>query len=332
MKEITKFAQIGGTPSDLPNVLDAPGSSIDVVFAEAIIANKPTSILEENNIITVRSVPSEVDRIRFPIVRNTQFTWTEMDARTGSYAGSDVDSSALTAVEYRDVRPTVKTANVFLPDSVSLLNKVNFELYSQIGATEAQRKKEFDALALLGSPATITNLYAAGGFTSAGSTDAGSTLDPMDLVKTKELLMTGSDINKPDYAIMHPEQYVSLNTHADFAPGATVNGAMMRKAKFDENGDIVKFDGLDIFVTELLPSIGSTTLSGQITDDRYTVLGHPVIIGTRGLTIGRGEHMGIKVFTEDSRRFHGQFKIFDMSYEHTLLVQEALVNVVAANS
>lgn len=332
MKDITKFSQINGTPSDLYNVIDSPGSSIDVIFAEAIIANKPTSLLEEANIITVRTAPQDTDKIMFPIVKNKQFTWYDLNPRGGgSYAGSDISASTVDQVIYKPVQPTVKSASIFLPDSIPLANKVNFDLYAKLGATESQRKKEQDALQLLGSVATHSTFYAAGGFTETGSCDSGSTLDPLDLLKAKRTLSTGSNIFPPDFALMHPNTYIALNTHADFAPGTTSPGAMMRKAQFDENGDIKKFDGMDIYVTELIRSVGSASLSADADDSRFTSLSHPVVLGTKGKTIGRGEHEGIKVYQEDSRLRHGKSVIFDVSYDHTLLVDQAVILIIAAD-
>jgi len=335
MKDITKFAgttYVTGTVSGLNSTLDSVGSSQDMIFAEAIIANEPTSILEEAGIITVRQAPPEVDEVSFPIVRNTQLTWYEIDDRsTSAYVGSDINATGLNAVVYKVVRPTVKSASIFLPDTVSLLNKTDFDLFAKLGAIDAKRKKEEDACDLLGSSGGYTNVYTAGGF-GTGSLSSGSTLDPRDLTQAKRLLSTGSNINVPDFALMYPNQYEQLNTHGDFAPGASTNGAMLRKARFDDDGNIVRFDGMDIYVTELLPLIGSATLSGiEQTDNLCTALSHPVVVGCKGRAVGRGEHFGIKVSTEDTRRMHGQWKIFDTSYANTILMTESLVWIRAAN-
>ena len=84
---------------------------------------------------------------------------------------------------------------------------------------------------------------------------------------------------------------------------------------------------MDLYVTELMP-IGSPTIN----TDAYVTNGHPVIVGVKGLAIGRGQHdPAIKISTEDTRRRHGQWKIFDMSYDHTVLVQESIVNIRAAD-
>ena len=328
MKDITQFANVVGTPTGVVT-LDVAGSSQDRIFAEAVVANEPTSILEQAGIVTVRRVPVGVDECAFPVVRNTQFTWTEIDARTGSNAlGSDLNASALSAVEYRKVRPTIKTANVFLPDEVSLVNGTNFDLYAKLGAIETSRKKEADTMVVLTTEANHTNLYNAGGiFMSNGSITAGSTLMPYDLSKARTYLSTGSNINPPDFALMHPNQYNQLNTHSDFAPGATARGAMLRKARFNEDGDIVRFDGMDIFTSELMPAVtGSATTAYPA-----GVNGHPVIIGARGKAVARGETIGVRVSTEDSRRLHGKWLIFDVSYASDVLVKEALLLFRAAD-
>lgn len=317
MKELTQFYASVTPQANVSNLgsLDPVGSSIDKIFAEAIVANKPTSILEENGIIVVKVAPAEKDKVSFPIIRNTQLTWSTIGRGTND-TGSDLGVSLLNQVEYKEVTPTLKTATIFIPDNVSLLNKVDFDMYAMIGATDAQRKKEYDALAALAVEANVGTVKVAGGYTaSTGSIAAGSTLDPMDLVKMKRDMSTGSNINKPNFVIVHPNQYAQLNTHADFAPGATINGAMMRKAKFDDNGDIVRFDGMDIYVSELVPAGAG---------GYYAVAGHPAIVGAKGLAIGRGEHHGIVVNTQDNRVLHGQYKVFDMSYDNTVLVKEAV--------
>jgi len=336
MKDITKFASMAGTVSGLNSTLDSVGSSQDKIFADAIIANEPTSILEEAGIITVRQVPPGTDEVSFPLVRNTQLTWYEIDDRSASaYVGSDISASALNAVVYEVVRPTVKSSVIFLPDTVSLLNKTDFDLFAKLGAVDAKRKKEEDGCDLLGSEGGFTQQYTAGGFTATGSLTSGSTLDPKDLTQAKALLATGSDINVPDFVLMHPTQYEQINTHGDFAPGTSTNGAMLRKARFDDDGNIVRFDGMDIYVTELLPTLGSPGLTNNEQADAYYgsgLYGHSVLVGSKGKAVGRGEHFGIKVSTEDSRRFHGQWKIFDISYANAILMKESLVYIRAVGA
>lgn len=326
MKQMSKFANVAGTPSGLANQLDNVGSSQDVIFAEAIVTMEPTSILEEAGIVAVRQTPNPHDELSFPIVRNTQLTWTEIDGRaTTNSLGSEFDTSGLNRVEYKVVRPTVKSASIFLPDEVSLLNKVSFDLYSEMCARDAKRKKEEDALTILTTESNISNLYAAGGFSSNGSVAAGSTLDPSDLLSAQRILGTGSDPITPDFVLVHNNQYEQLNKHEDFAPGTTSPGAMMRKASFDQDGNIVRFTGMDIYKTELLPGqTGSATTA-------YEVDGHPVVVGKKGLAIGRGEKLGVTIHTQDDRIRHGTYKVIDMAYDHTILVDESLVLIRSAD-
>lgn len=321
MKEITQFANVVGAPSDVLNQ-DPAGSTQDFLFAEAIVANEPTSVLVEEGILVVQKLPAEVDEARFPILRNKVFTWNTLDWRAAStIVGSDVAANAVNVIEFRRIRPVGQTANIFLPDGVQLVNKVSFDMYVQLVATEAKRKKEADGLAkIMGTSSNVevfTQKYAAGGFVSGGSVITGSTLTPLDLIKAKKTLMTGSNVQKPDFCLVHPSQYQALNTHADFAPGATARGAMLRKAKFNEDGDIVKFDGMDVIVSELAPA-GSVAANTA-----FVNAGHWALVGTRGKCGARAEHYGLRVSSEDSRRFHGVFKIFDMDYEHDILVDEA---------
>lgn len=335
MKKLTQFANVVGADSDVAGTLDPQGSTQDWVLAEAIVANEPTSLLVEEGVVTVQRLPADVDEARFPILRNKQFTWTTLDWRAANNTstnpfGSDISANALNVIEFRRVRPTTKTANIFLPDGVSLINKVTFDTYVRLFATEAARKKEADALSkLMGTSAnveTFTQLYAAAGMTSGGSVNTGSTLTPNDLLEARRILMTGSNINKPDFVLVHPQQYQQLNTHSDFAPGATARGAMLRKAKFNEDGDIVRFDGMDVLVSELVPA-------GSVADDTaFVAAGHWALVGTRGLCGARAEHMGIRIASEDHRRYHGTFKIIDMDYEHDILVDEAQVLIRATDA
>lgn len=337
MKDISVFSSLtqmgdvatGGTPT---GSLDVGGSTVDKFFAEAIVAFEPTSVLEEAGIIRVLKVPTEQEKVSFPVVRNTELTWNEIkrnlsNSASGTDLGSEYNASALNEVHYKEAFVTTKSASIFLPDTVSLLNKTNFNLYADVAARDAKRKKEEDGIGSLFDYTKYSEsntLFTAGGFTGAGSTAAGSTLDPLDLVKAKRNMASGSpagiNVNVPDFVLMHPIQYAELNTHADFAPGATSNGAMMRKAKFDEDGNIVRFDGMDIFVSEHVPARTAATDKGYY----GATTGHDVLVGRRGLTIARGEHFGIIVNTQDDRRRHGQWKILDIDYGYTdILVPEA---------
>lgn len=329
MRDIEQFGTAGvtGTPTGLRNALDADGSSLDVIFADAIVAMEPTTVLEEAGIITVRQTPTENDRLSFPIVRNTQLTWVTIDPRNGNAdLGSNENATALNRVEYKIVQPTVKTANIFLPESVSLLNKVDFDMFTQILAVDAKRKKEADALTCLTVEGSLTLKYSAGGFVSNGSVTTGSTLSLTDMLAAKRLLKTGSDPVRADFALMHSIQYEQINKTAQLAPGATSPGAMDRKVRFNEVGDIVNFNGLDLYETELMPSVtGSVTTA-------YVTTGHPVIIGKKGWAIGRGERMGMRISTEVRPTLHGQFKVVDMEYDHTVLVKESIVLLRASDT
>jgi hypothetical protein len=330
MKDISQFANITGAASGLINALDAVGSSVDLIFADAIVAMEPTTVLEEAGIIVIKAVPDPVDKISFPIVRNTQLTWHTIDGRAaanaGSALGSDISASAMRSVVYKETRPTVKSAAIFLPDSVSLLDKVDFNLFAQLAAVDAKRKKEYDALVLLTTESEHTNIYRAYNFASAGSEGAGSTITPENIVSAKRLLSTGSDPSVPDFCLVHPIQYEDLISNADFAPGATSPGAMMRKAVWDNDGNLVRFNGVDIYVTELLPGVTGSVTTCYVTD------GHPAIIGKKGWAIGRGEKQGITVSSVDDRIRHGTFKVIDMCYDQTLLVKESMVLLRCADA
>ena len=331
MKQITQFANVVGAPNDVIT-LDPQGSSQDWMMAEAVVANEPTSVLVEQGIVKVYKAPKDVDEVRVPIGRNKQLTWSTLDWRAAStVVGSDVSAQALAILEYRKMRPVGKTANIFLPYGIDLINKIDYDYYVKMLATDAARQKEADALSvIMGTSAnveTFTQKYAAGGFISGGSVITGSTLTPNDLLKAKELLTTGSNVNHADFVLVHPKQFRQLNSHADFAPGATARGAMMRKARFSERtGDLVAFEGMDIVVSELVPA-GSVAANTA-----FVNAGHWALVGTRGLCGARAEHLGMTIKSMDHPLFHGTFKIVDMDYAHDILVDEAQVLLRCADA
>ena len=336
MKDISLFGDpaTGGTPT---GSLDVGGSTVDRYFAEAIVASMPTSVLEEAGIIRVVTIPTESEKVSVPIVRNTELTWNEIkrnqSGTSGTDLGSEYDASKLNEVHYKEAFVSTKSASIFLPDTVSLLNKTNFNLYAEVAARDAKRKLEEDGI---GSLMTYTSYiqgqtaFTAGGYLT-GSVGTGSTLDPFDLIKCARNMAsgspTGANPTSPDFVLLHPIQYAQLNTHSDFAPGVTSPGAMMRKAKFDEDGNLVRFNGLDLYVSEHIPAIGSGTRVEQV------IAGHDVLVGKKGLTIARGQHSGIVVTTQDDRRRHGQWKIMDLDYGYTnILVPEANYLLLASDS
>lgn len=329
MKDISKFANVAGTPSNVSNALDTVGSSLDYLFAQAIVAAEVPSVLEEQGIVTVRSVPDPKDGVKIPIVRNTQFTWNEIDWRVSTNSlGSEFNTQAMNRVEYRKILPTLKTVPVFLPDGVSLLTGAdNFRLHAEMVARDAKRKKEVDGLTLLTTEGSLESgkLYAAGGFTANGSVNAGSTLDPADLLGARRILKTGSDPVTADFALMHSIQYEQINRHPDFAPGATSPGAIERKARFNADGDIIRFGGMDIIESTNLPGVtGSATTA-------YPVDGHPVIVGKKGMVLGRGEKSGVDVHMQDDRIRHGTYIVVDTHYGHDILAKEAIVLIRTAD-
>ena len=90
MKDISLFGDpaTGGTPT---GSLDVGGSTVDKFFAEAIVANMPTSVLEEAGIIRVVTIAPETEKVSVPVVRNTELTWTEIKRNQSGTAGTDVD-------------------------------------------------------------------------------------------------------------------------------------------------------------------------------------------------------------------------------------------------
>ena len=319
MREVGKFI----TTTKRADV-DAGGSTADSIYADAVLANMPTLVVKQNNLLLTKDVPGQVDSAIFPIFTNMDLTWTNISG-TGSDLGSENTSTAGDAGTFQKITPVQSTANIFVTDMVDLtVNKADFELYSKIGGVSVQKKIDQDAIEdgiMAAETATGSNVYACGGFSAEGSIDAGSTLTPADLSDARRLLSTGSNIYPPNVILMHPNQYNQLVMHQDFSPNA--NTAASRKAKFDANGNLSGYDGMDVVVTELV-NAGSS--------DPFDVAGHPVAVFTKGMSGALAtKNAGFNVVSQDDRLRHGKYKIFDVMFKAGLLIPASIVILRAAD-
>ncbi len=312
MKEVGKFIS---TTKRLD--VDSAGATVDTIYAEAVLANAPTTVVKEKGLLMTKDVPGQTDAVTFPIFDNFNLSWTNISG-TGSDLGSEIETTQGVAGKWKKITPVGYSAALFVTDEVDLTtNKADFELYARLGGVAVSRKIDqdsiqdgiFNAVSESGS-----NVYSAGGFTAEGSVDAGSTLTPSDISKAKTLLATGSNVYHPDVILVHPNQYNQLVMHQDFSHNS--NTAALKKAVF-KDGQLIAYDGMEIVTTELI-NAGS--------GDAYTVAGHPVGIFTRSLSGALAtKNAAFRVTTEDSRLRHGKYKIFDIRFKADVLIPESIV-------
>lgn len=323
MAYIGKFAEKANNPT-MRSTVDPNGSTVDKIFADAVMASIPTMVMEQYGLALVKDIPEQHDTVSFPIYTNFDLTWNNLSESGSANNGSVITMTAGNAVTYKETTPVLYSAGIFIADMVDIsTNKSDFDHYSEIAGVQVARKKDTEFITVIAAEDQLTNVsrYAAGGFTANGSLSTGSTLTPSDLTSVKTLLSTGSDIYVPDVALMHRNQYQSLVLHQDFSVNA--NTAVSRKATW-KDGELVRYDGLDIVVTELVTAGSGLEWEG--------VSGHPIFVFRKGKSVGFAEKKAaFKVNTVDDRIRHGKFKIFDVMLSSKVLIPASIVILRAAD-
>ncbi len=334
-KNYKQFKQVGAFAANVPNLtqrstVDAAGSSIDTIFAEAVLQSMPTLVVEQFNLMQVKEWDGQEDSVTFPVHKNFDLDWTNLSG-TGSDTGSDLAITATNATTWRKITPILYGAGLFIHDMVDIsVNKHNFDQYASRGGIAVQRFVDQTAITdgLLGIEdawATGSNLYVAGGTSNnltTGSISTASLLTPKNLIEGRKILRTGSDIYAADAVLMHPNQYYQLIVHTDFSE---TQSSEVRKFATWENGVLVKFDQMDVVVTELVPTgdVQAAAFKGY-----YTVggnnIGRPVVILSKGITAALAKKSaGFAVHTVDDRLKHGSYKLFDVMFKSEPLVPES---------
>ena len=312
MKQVGKFI---ATTKRLD--VDPSGATEDTIYAEAVLANAPTTVVKEKGLLMVRDVPGQSDSVTFPIFNNFKLSWTNISG-TGSDLGSEIETTQGGAGRWKKLTPVGYSAGLFISDEVDIsTNRADFELYAKLGGVEVSRKIDQDSIqdAIMNAATESgSNVYSAGGFVAEGSVGTGSTLTPSDISKAKTLLSTGSNIYHPNVILLHPNQYNQLVMHQDFSNNA--NTAALKKAVF-KDGQLIAYDGMEIVTTELVNSG---------TDGGYVAPGHPAAVFTRAKSGALAtKNSAFRVTTEDSRLRHGKYKIFDIRFKADVLIPESIV-------
>lgn len=315
MQDVSKFANEVTAAS-----LDASGVTTDKEFMTAIMILQPVSPLEEKGVIRVKEVAAPLDKAVFTVMTDSTLSFTTVDARGGevSTCGSN---STITAPTFVEVQPVTKSATVFIHDNVDLVNPVQFKEIAQVAATATKRQKIKDAvveLETMGNYTAGTSIRNAGGFTAKGAVANTDQLIPNDLSAAKSDIKANLGLIA-DVILVHSNQLVQLTSHADFAPGSTTS-SNFRKAKWDADGNLVRFDGMEIIeVIELnLQTAGDFTGSPGYN-------GHYAFVGIKNLILARGEN-NKKNKVEDFRQpcQHGTQRTIDINYDYALIYPAAV--------
>ena len=314
------MADITGTPTNRA-VADTAGSTVDTIFADAVLASMPTLVVEEKGLLMMQEVPAQHDSVTFPVLANFDLTWTSLSG-TGSDLGSEVSVTSGPATTFRKFTPECMSAGIFIHDMIDLtVNKHSFDTYSNLAAVNVSKKIDQDGInyGIMSVVSTVgSRAVRVGGGYATGSITSGSTLGPDDLSDAKTTMSTGSDIYVPDTALMHPNQYNQL------IQSTALQNQLYRvsdKATF-RDGEMVAYDGMEIVVSELVNSGAwfDATEAGF-----YPTAGHPVAVFKRAVAGAMARKTaGFKVSTVDDRIKHGQFKIFDIMFKAAVLVPEAI--------
>ncbi len=323
--------------------LDASSDTVSKKFTELVRLARPQTNLVESGIVRVQDVEPNTDEAIFTTQVQQAFTWTEYDKRGSEIsilAAGSATFQSYTAPNYLTVTPTTKSSTLFLHDNISLVNPVRMaEIMAQV-TEEIAMAKELNAYTIMGSAGLYTgsvSIFQANGYTNLATVAAasggqsgsyvttGSTLVPSDLVAAKKDLKTsGNRKIKPNVVLLATEQLSDLETHGDFAPAQSSN-ANFKKAIYDENGKLIRFDGMDLVESQEMPTLSTGHFASAD--------GHYVFVGQKNLMCARGEHSAKnKVETFRDPKNHGTELTMDVSYAHGLMIPKAMRLIAASDT
>lgn len=323
MDELSKFADSYTTAGSL----DSGDSTVDRIFAEAMIIAQPTAPLEEKGVIEVMDTGANTDKVVFTVIPESTFTWRTVDTR-GSELVSGGSLQKIAAPTFAEAQPTTKSATIFIHDNINLVNPVDFKKIAIIAGNQVKQKKILDGvteLTTLANYTVSTSVKNANGYTTYGAVASDDTLTPNDLVSAKNDLKGQTSPIVPDVCLVHTKQLNQLENNANFSPGQTTN-ANFKKAKFDENGHLIEFDGMEII--ELLEAEYAQITSGSFTSNN----GHYAIVGKKDLMLGRGEN-NRKNTVEDFRNpeEHGVRRTLNVNFDYVLKYPDGIRLIAATD-
>ena len=309
-QDISKFTDYYTTAGSM----DSGDATVDRIFAEAMIIAQPVAPLEEKGVIEIKDVGPNTDKAVFTVMGESTFTWRTVDTR-GAEVTSAGSLQQISAPTITETTPSTKSATIFIHDNVNLVNPISFTTYAKIAGNQIKQKKILDAVTELttaGNYTAGTSIRNAGGFTATGLVGSDDTLTPNDLVSCKKDLKSQTTPIIPDVCITHSTQVNQIENHANFSPGQTTN-SNYKKAKFDADGHLVAFDGMEII--EVLEAEMAQATTGSFASNN----GHYAIVGRKNAMIGRGEN-NRKNTVEDFRNpeQHGLRRTINVNYDYVL--------------
>ena len=314
MDELSKFAHSYVTASRSDGGLDTSQTTVDKIFAEAMIIAQPVAPLEEKGVIEVRDTGPNTDKVVFTVIPESTFTWRPVDQR-GSELVSGGSLQQISAPTFTEVTPLTKSATIFIHDNINVVNPVDFKKIAMIAGNQIKQKKILDAvteLATVGNYTVSTSVRNGNGFTTHSTVASDDTFVPNDMVSAKEDLKIQTTPIVPDVCLAHSKQLNQIENHGNFSPGQTTN-SNFKKAKFNSDGHLEWFDGMEMI--ELFEAEYATITSGSFSSND----GHYVIIGKRDLMLGRGEN-NRKNTVEDFRNpeEHGVRRTLNVNFDYVL--------------
>lgn len=310
MDELSKFAHSYTTAGSL----DSAGTTTDKIFAKAMIIAQPVAPLEEKGVIEVKDVGPNTDKAVFTVIPESTFTWRAVDTRASELV-SGGSLQPISAPTFTEVTPLTQSATIFIHDNINLVNPVDFKAIAIVAGNQVKQKKILDGiteLTTVGNYTVATSVRNGNGFTTYGTVASDDTLVPNDLVSAKEDLKIQTTPIVPDICLVHTKQKTQLENHGNFSPGQTTN-SNYKKAKFNADGHLEWFDGMEII--ELLTAEYAAITSGSFSSNN----GHYAIIGRRDLMLGRGEN-NRKNTVEDFRNpeEHGIRRTINVNFDYVL--------------
>lgn len=310
MDELSKFAHSYTTAGSL----DSSSKTSDRIFAEAMIIAQPVAPLEEKGVIEIRDTGPNTDVVVFTVIPESTFTWRTVDTRTSELvAGGSLQP--ISAPTFTEVTPLTKSATIFIHDNINLVNPVDFKKIATIAGNQVKQKKITDAvteLSTVGNYTVGTSVKNGNGYTTHGAVASDDTLVPNDLVSAKSDLKGQTTPIVPDVCLAHTKQLNQLENSANFSPGQTTN-SNYKKAKFNADGHLEWFDGMEMI--ELLEAEYAQITTGSFNSQN----GHYTIIGKRDLMLGRGEN-NRKNTVEDFRNpeEHGIRRTLNVNFDYVI--------------
>ena len=310
MDELSKFAHSYTTAGNL----DSGDKTVDMIFAEAMIIAQPVAPLEERGVIEVKDTGANTDKVVFTVIPESTFSWRTIDTRK-SEAVSGGSLQTISAPTFTEAQPLTKSATIFIHDNINLVNPVDFKKIAMIAGNQIKQKKILDAITemtTLSGYTVSTSVKNGNGYTTYGAVASDDTLTPNDLTSAKNDLKGQTSPIVPDVCIVHTKQKTQLENNANFAPGQTTN-ANYKKAKFDADGNLASFDGMEMI--EALTAEYAAITSGSFISEN----GHYAIIGKKDLMLGRGEN-NRKNTVEDFRNpaEHGIRRTLNVNFDYVI--------------